>query len=241
MERTESVYILKDMELALLLSLSGMKELYGFKMNDVQNPDRTAVYQTLFELEKSGFLIFRGNGEMEISPETEAVLENIRNAGKILLYCSMEAKYPEQCIYLGDEAVFVCACTVPGGRYRIRRVLREELPEEICACGFWLEGFVDDQSLYKEERIENAGLEKKAEELFERAPSIWREETGCITDCLRVVSPDNRRCIRQYLLMKEGLNDYFAVTDKDGTTLYGYAGRKVVEALRKETEINLSK
>ena len=84
-------------------------------------------------------------------------------------------------------------------------------------------------------------MEKKAEELFERAPSIWREETGCITDCLRVVSPDNRRCIRQYLLMKEGLNDYFAVTDKDGTTLYGYAGRKVVEALRKETEINLSK
>ena len=59
MERTESVYILKDMELALLLSLSGMKELYGFKMNDVQNPDRTAIYQTLFELEKSGFLIFR--------------------------------------------------------------------------------------------------------------------------------------------------------------------------------------
>ena len=83
MERTESVYILKDMELALLLSLSGMKELYGFKMNDVQNPDRTAVYQTLFELEKSGFLIFRGNGEMEISPETEAVLENAREMKKL--------------------------------------------------------------------------------------------------------------------------------------------------------------
>lgn len=52
MDQNDKAYYLKDLELALFLALKGMKELYGFRMKNIQNPKLELIYQTIFELKK---------------------------------------------------------------------------------------------------------------------------------------------------------------------------------------------
>ena len=134
MEQSDKAYFLKNLELALLLSVKGMNELYGLKMSNMQNPGQALVYQALFELEKNHVISFHDKENIEISSELEQILENIKNAGKMLLYCNKTAEYPDQCIYLDDEAVFVSASGTSGNRYRIKSVPLERVSEEIYEC-----------------------------------------------------------------------------------------------------------
>lgn len=56
MDQNDKAYYLKDLELALFLALKGMKELYGFRMKNIQNPKLELIYQTIFELKKENLL-----------------------------------------------------------------------------------------------------------------------------------------------------------------------------------------
>ena len=57
-------------------------------------------------------------------------------------------------------------------------------------------------------------------------------EWGDITDCLKLISVKSRQCIRQYLLIKDGLNDYFSLTDKEGSHIFMYSRKKVIDTLK---------
>lgn len=235
MEQSDKAYFLKNLELALLLSVKGMKELYGLKMGNMQNPGQALVYQALFELEKNHLISFHDKENIEISPEMEQILENIKNTGKILLYYNKAAEYPDQCIYLDNSAVFVSSCGTLSNRYRIKGVPLESVPEEVCECGFHIKEMLDERTLFREEEIENAELAETIRLFFSKSPAALREEEwGCIKDCISVISLKNRQCVRQYLLMKDGLSDYFSVADEEKVHIFNYSKKKVIDILRKE-------
>lgn len=238
MDQNDKAYYLRDLELALLLSMKGMKELYGFRMKNIQNLELALIYQTIFELKKENLLSVQksqdhGKEQITIDPELDQILDAIKNAEKILLYFNRQSKYPDRCIYLGDRAVFISAYGITGNMNRIESISVSALPEAVCECGFCIEELLNDKSIYEEEEIEYPALQEIANVLFDHGSDTPDEkEWGSVTDCLKLVSVKSRKCIRQYLLIKEGLNDYFSVTDKEGSHTFLYSRKKVMDTLK---------
>lgn len=234
MDQNDKAYYLKDLELALLLSVKGMKELFGIKMNHIQSPDPSQIAQALFELEKKKFISIQKEKVM-IDKELDQVLEIICNAGKMLLYINRFSEYSDQCIYLSDRAAAVSSYGTAGGMKRIECVSLTHLPEKICEYGFSLEEMISDRSLFQEAEIENGRLEAQAAALFAKgAVMLQDDEWGTITNCLKLFSIRNRKCMKQYLLVRDRLDDYFTVTDENTSYVYAYSRKKVMDTLKNE-------
>lgn len=243
MDQNNKAYYLTDLELALFLSLKGMKELYGFRMKNIQNPEPQLIYQAIFELEKTKLLSIREAGEVRtydkvkivINPELDQILDSIKNAKKMLLYFNRQSEYPDRCIYLGDRAVFISAYGVTGNMNLIESVTISVLPETVCECGFCIEELLDDESIYREEELEYPELQEKADALFNKAFStLEKAEWGNVTNCLKLISVKSGKCIRQYLLVRDGLHDYFTATDQEGSHVFMYSRKKVMDMLKSD-------
>lgn len=234
MNQSDKAYYLKNLELALLLSIKGMKSLYGFKMEDIRQPAKAAIYQTLFELEKKELIEVGGDKAIRIYPELDQILEDIKNAERMLLYICRASEYPDLCIYLGNRAVLVSSYGTAGDINRIQSVPEDELADKICENGFSLEEIVSDESLFIEEPIEDPELEEKAVLLFpEDFAGLEDKAWGNIVSSLKMISLESREYQKQYLLMKGGLHDYFAVTDEK-TCIYPYSKKIILETLKKD-------
>ena len=238
MDQNDKAYYLKDLELALFLALKGMKELYGFRMKNIQNPKLELIYQSIFELKKENLLSVQKSQshkkeQFAIKPELDQILDTIKNAEKILMYFNRQSERPDRCIYLGDRAVLISAYGISGNMNRLESVSVSMLPDTICECGFCIEELLNDESIYKEEEIEHPALRKRVDALFDKEFGTLDDgEWGDITDCLKLISVKSRQCIRQYLLIKDGLNDYFSLTDKEGSHIFMYSRKKVIDTLK---------
>ncbi len=234
MVQSDKAYYLRNLELALLLSIKGMKELYGIRMDNVQNPDQSLIYQALFELEKKRFICI-DKGNVMIYPELDQMLDDIKNAERMLLYVNRCTEYPDQCIYLGINAVFISAYGTTGDMKRIESITLNLLPEKICEYGFHLEEMVGDQGLLKKAEIENLELKEQTEALFNREfNKLEEDEWGNITDSLKVLSLKNRKYVKQYLLIKDKIYDYFSITDEQLSHIYVYSRKKVIDVLKND-------
>lgn len=229
----DKAYYLKNIELALLLSIKGVKTLYGFKMNNIQNPDPKLIYQTLFELEKKNIVSFQDKENITIYSGLNQILDNIKNAEKMLLYIDIRAEHPDQCIYLGDRAVFISTYGAMQNMNRIESISIDSLAEVIYERGFCLEEILSDQILFNEKEIMNPDLTEKADVLFGKEfGGLEEDEWKIMTDCLRIYSLKDNKCIKQYLLIKDKLNDYFSVTDEKGSSIFAYSKKTLIDTLR---------
>lgn len=234
MGQNDKAYYLKNLELSLLLSVKGMKELYGIKMDNIQSADQSLIYQTLFELEKKKLISVNKENVM-IYKELDEILEDINSAEKMLLYTNRFSEFPDQCIYLAGRAVAVSAYGAVRGMNRIESISLSYLPEKICKCGFYIEELISDQSLFEKNEIDNPELKAWADTLFAKEPISFSEtEWGTITNCLKLFSLNNRKCIKQYLLVRDRLNDYFLVTDEQTSLIYSYSKKRVIDILEND-------
>lgn len=238
MNRQDKAYYLQNMELALLLSIKGMNAFYGFLMETIKKPEQAAVYRALFDLEKKEMILVDGNRKVRIVPELDQLLEEIKGAGRLLLYTDRLSEFPDQCIYLGnDGAVIVSAYGTTGMMNRLEMVCREALADKICENGFRLKEIINDESLPAGKRIEEQELEEMAERFFLNDTPYEAADWGKAVRRLKLIglknglkSGENQK---QYLLIRDRLNDYFAVTDET-TSIYPYSGKLIVETLKKD-------
>ena len=81
----------------------------------------------------------------------------------------------------------------------------------------------------------NPKLAEKADVLFcKELSGLEEDEWKIMTDCLRIFSLKDNKCVKQYLLIKDRLNDYFSVTDERGTRIFAYSKKKVIDTLRND-------
>lgn len=237
MVQDEKAYYFKDLELALLLSIRGMKELFGMKINNIQNLNQKLIYQTLFELEKKEFIAVQKE-HVTVDKKLNMILETISNAEKMFWYTNRFSKYPDQCIYLADRAVAVSVYGTIGGMYRIESILLSHLPEKICEYGFYIEEIVSNQSLLRETKVEEQELKMQAEILFwKEATALAENDWGRATNCLKLFSLKNRKCLKQYLTVKDKLKDYLTVTEKERTFVYIYSRQKVIDIIKNDLSV----
>ena len=232
MMNVDKAYYLKDLELAVLLSMKGMDELYGFRMKQVRHPKTEDVYETLFALSKRGLLTFREEEGNEsdrkriiIEPDLDAMLEIITEAENVLIYSSERRDHPSRCIYLGKCAVFVSGAD--GVINRVSACRMEALPEMICECGFWPDELAGGSDVAPGEPM-GGGCDGAGGIL----PDMIREDA--VTDRLKWVSVEDKQCVRQYLLIRDGLYDYCAVTDRDGRHIESCLSHRIPELLRRD-------
>lgn len=239
MNQSDKAYYLQNMELALLLSIKGLNTFYGFRMDSNKEPEQAAVYRTLFDLQKKELIAVGGHGKVRISPELDQLLQGMKEAERLLLFTDKFSEFPDQCIYLGDDgAVFVSAYGTTGKMNRLEMVSRETLAAKICEHGFCLKEILNDESLFAGKPVRDQKLEEMADLLFAKDFSALEEEKwGKAVRCLKLAilkrSKKNVEYRKQYLLIKDRLNDYFVVTDEK-TCIYPYSGKLIVETLKKD-------
>lgn len=230
----DRAYYLRNMELAVLLSVKGVDRLYGMWMEDIRDSDQALVYRTLFELEKKKIISVCGN-HLTIHPIISGMLEDMGNAGKALLHFGGTDRNCRQCIYLGSRAALLSRHGERGGMKRMQSIPLDMLAEKICEYGFYLKEMVSDESLFYDAELAKPELGERADGMFAKEPDEWERWEG-MRECLRMVLTENGKCIRQYLLIREKLNDYIAVTDENGSHVYAYSLKKTMEILKEEWE-----
>lgn len=234
MKQPDKAYYLKNLEFALLLSVKGVQRLYGFKMDDISTAEAPEVYEAIFGLGKKKLITIESKKDIKIEPALDEALDSIKNAERLLLYASIGSEHYGQCVYIGRKAVFVSSYGAEGGISHIEAKDIDALPQELCERGFYIEGLIDGMKA-QDEPIDDEALEKKADILFAQADCAFdKKEWEGVSDCLRVCSVNDGRCIRQYLLLKGRLDDYFITTDETGSMVFEYSRYKVLDTLSRE-------
>lgn len=233
--RQDKAYYLKSVELALLLSLKGVKELYGFRMEQADAPDTETVYRAVFALEQQRLITVDAAKRIVMAPDVDRLTDAIAGAEQMLLYTSRDPGRPQQCIYVGSGAVMVTPGGTHNDMHRIRQIPREELAGELWEQGFRIDELLSDECLYSAEELDLPEQAARAAHLLDEA-DVRMEDAAWdgITDCLRLYRLRDRTCIRQYVLMRDTLRDYFAAADREGSRIYPYSRRIVVDTLQKE-------
>jgi hypothetical protein len=231
MSNNGEIYYFKTSELALLLVAGGVKSLYGIKM-DIDNLDKKAVYEAMFGLQKKGMLC--GDGQkLSMSDSMSKVIGSIKDSGVMLMYLNRTPEKPQRFVYMGNMYVIISPYGLSGDIYQLEIADGLELEDKISGEWFVLEQALNDEMLYDENPVVDMDIEENAEKLLQSDINVISgEQWGTAVCCMRLVTSDGQQCIKQYLLMQKGLNDYIAVSGMDGTKVYAYSVRKLLEILK---------
>ena len=82
-DRIEKAYYLKQEELAVLLALQGVQQLYGFRMDMAGNMNKEELHKILFEMARKNLLSVTGRC-IEMDTDLSAVLKDLVQAETVL-------------------------------------------------------------------------------------------------------------------------------------------------------------
>ena len=230
MGRINKTYIFNRMELAILFSLKGMKELYGFDLNVSGTVDKGRVNQSLFELSRKSVIVC-DNKIVKIQEDIDNLLNVIMSAKKIVFFADKMKEKPEQSFYIGEQIVNVCIFGQTGENVRVELISEEELPEKLVQKGFYLEQIIEnDFGYFKDEIISDSELMDIVERGFRSDKNqVWDQSE--IKACLIIMSIFTRKKEEQILLFSRNMEDYIAISDMCGHRIYEYSQQKLFQVI----------
>jgi hypothetical protein len=234
MSNNGKIYYFKVSELVVLLAAGGVASLYGLKM-DIGSLDRKAIYETMFALQRKEILWGDGE-EMSMAEDVSELIDNIKNSKLILMYVSRTTDYPQRFVYIGNKAVIVAPHGTSGDVLELEITEVSGLVDKICTEWFVLEQVISDDTLYSREAVCGAAqIEENAKRLLHKDINvISTQQWEYALHCIRFINVNNHQCVRQYLLLEKGLNDYIAVSSPKGTDIYAYSVRKMSDILNED-------
>lgn len=228
-ERVEKAYYLKEEELAVLLAITGVRQLYGFQMEDSVDIGGEKLRRTLFEMAKKGILSSE-EGKLRIHAEIEAVLKELAGADNVLLLSGGE-EYPENCIYIARNTVFVQLLGQSGRRYRLELVTREKTAERIQEYGWKVPGLIENTRIYPEDEALCQKLRERARILYDMDRESLLQQGKEVRSVLIQYSVDRHRKLQQLLLIRGELEDYIVVSSEQQDVIWLYSDAKSKELL----------
>lgn len=221
-------YYLKVNELKILLALKGMKELFGFTLSG-EEMNREQVNRALFEMHKKDLVASDGT-RLKLIPEMDDILQQICNAGKILLFSEQEGKYPQQCIYLAESAVSLQIVGENRENVRLEKISKENLPEWLTLAGGQLEQLVGDESLYCAKPVEETRWQLLGKQLFEEDMSAVFEHDP-VKACFDLLSVVTKKRVERIFLVRDNVQDYIVTGNGLQSSVYEYSKKKLVQEL----------
>lgn len=227
-DRIEKAYCLKEEELAVLLSIKSVRQLYGFRMEIGADMSREQLHRILFELARKKILSLSGN-QIQIHDGVEAVLDDMMKAENVLILTG-RAEYPECCIYVGKNLVFVHLLGQSGKIYRIVSAEREEACLKMREYGWMVPGVIDKPKACWEDTQNHQQMQELARMLYAQGKEriLQEEEVAC---CLMQYSLLQTKKIRQLLIVNGVLEDYLVLSDEEQDLVYLYSDEKSEELL----------
>ncbi len=230
-DRIEKAYYLKQEELAVLLTMNGVRQLYGFRMDTDVDMDREKLNKILFEMNRKNILSVSEN-HIRMDEDLSAVLKDLAQAETVLILTGTE-EYPECCIYAGQNLIFVHLLGHSGQIYRIEPVEKKEACSKMREYGFLVPGVLEKRQAYLgdgEAQEEHLQIKELARKLYgqEKDNIMRQEEVRC---CLAQYSVLQTKKVRQLLIINGGLEDYLACSDKAKDLVYVYSDEKANELL----------
>lgn len=227
-DRIEKAYCLKEEELAVLLTIKGVRQLYGFRMDIGVDMSREHLHRILFELARKNIL-FVSEGQIQIDDGVEAVLNDMVKAESVLILTG-RAEYPECCVYVGNNLVFVHVLGQSGKIYRILSADRKEACLKMREYGWLVPGVIDKPQASWEDTGNHQQMQELARMLYaqEKERILQEERVGC---CLMQYSLLLAKKIRQLLIVNGVLEDYLVLSDEEQDTVYLYSDEKSEELL----------
>ena len=225
-DRIERAYYLRQEELAVLLSMKGMRQLFGFRMDVHGEMDQEALYRILFEMARQNMLSVCEN-RILIDECLSEILNDLVKAEYMWTLTAGE-EYPECCIYAGQKLVFVSLQGQDGQMYRAEAVDRKEAYLKMQEYGFFVPGVLDKNQTCPGKQEEYLQMQKLSGKLYEQEKEdiIRREKVSC---CLIQYSVIQKRKVRQLLIINGVLDDYLALSNGEQNQVYVYSDEKAEE------------
>ncbi len=227
-DRIEKAYYLKQEELAVLLALQGVQQLYGFRMDMAGNMNKEELHKILFEMARKNLLSVTGRC-IEMDTDLSAVLKDLVQAETVLHLTGTE-EYPECCVYIGVNLVFSQLLGQNGQICRLEPVNRQDAYLKMREYGFLAPGVLERTGIYAEEEKDCPQIQELAGKLYaqEKECVIQQKEIGC---CLTQYSAMEGRKGRQLLIVSGVLEDYLTLSSDGQNLVYVYSDEKARELL----------
>lgn len=225
-DRIEKAYCLKEEEIAVLLSLKGVRQLLGFQMGGSTDMNREELCRILFGMAKQNILSVSGN-QIQMEEDVDVLLKDMAEAESVLFLTGGE-EYPECCIYAGKNLIFVCPLGQNGKIYRLESVARQKAWQKMRECGWAVPGVLKKPQIDQKDEEEFHKIQELAKTLYSQKKEtiLQREEVKC---CLMQYAVPKVRKTRQLLIVSDVLDDYLIWSDEEQNSVYLYSDEKSQE------------
>lgn len=226
MKEIRKAYCISELELAVLLSIIGKKQLYGYKIQAIVNAGEVQITHALFSLVRKGIMVPNG-ADFAISEEYCELIQGIKRADRLVVTADREQKFPELYLYLSDKAVVLQSYGQAGMMLKLEIWEKGEIAEQLMQYGFRIESSLQDESLYYEESIE----QKEKASIFYSMNKTELLQSEAIRSVLLEMDIAQKKKIKQMLVLQNGLNDEIMIEDNEKMIRYFYSPKKTMEIL----------
>lgn len=230
-EQIAKAFFLQELELAVLFVMKGQNELFGLRLNQIENINEQMLYQTIFQLVKHGMLEKEEDG-FKIREDIDALLEDMILAKYFMVLSSQKENSPECYFYIGKRVVCIQSAGQQGEMFRIETMTVEQLTEYVINHGFRVEGIRKTGDLSKQEKIE------EIQDFPFSLQEYWLEEKDVILQNEHISSfvilydAASRKKQNQYCILSHQLDDYFIWCDESKEEIYPYCNQTIETILK---------
>lgn len=226
MNAIRKAYYLQEIELAVLLSAMGQRQIYGYKLQDLDNVDERRIKQTLFSMMRKEMLMPVEKG-LVIAEQYRELLQGIIDARKLLVSADSKQKFPELYLYMTDQVIAVQSSGQSGIMLKIEKWEKMQAIEQLMQCGFRVPSLLQEKTAYDEKAI---ALKSETSKLYALDKQQLLE---CPQIELVLLEMDivKQKKVSQILLIREGIDDQIMIADNKETIRYHYSEQKMWEIL----------
>ena len=227
MDGIDKAYYLHEEELAILLSLYGQQELYGYSLYSIDILKREDVYQALYKMKNKDILYISGEAMYAMEP-WESIIRQMIMARRLIVCADANKMHEELFLYISDRTVAVHTQGMNRGMLRIMMWANDTVAYHVIQHGVQLESFmernVEGMVLSVEERTK---LFKKAKNRFSR-PLIENLKEKDILFLLINYDVSAREKIGEITVMNQGIEDYLiSFGEMCESRIYPYSENKL--------------
>lgn len=231
MREIDKAYYIREAELAVMLSMAGQKEIYGYPLHNVHDIGEADIHQMLFDMAGRGMLDAK-DGKISISAEWQEIVDGIANAGALIVSTSTAGDIEQLFAYISDFAAVIRAQWQGNSVIRVEIWKNEDMPDMIMRHGLKpdsvLCGMVQTKKAKASDSIKI--VEKKSDSLFRKPlDEVLREKSVLsVASCHDI---KERKKQEQIIVCRQRLENYISVSNEEGSSAELYSDEKALELI----------
>lgn len=208
--------------MAVLLSLCGEKEMYGYPLRRIVGMKQEDVYQYLHGMVKREILAV-ADDSMHIKEPWRTIVQKIIEAEKLIVCEDSQGRYEERFLYISDCTIVVFAQGISGEILQIELLDNETVAAYILEHGMriasFLKGDGEEVELQPDESTE---LLFWAKRVFSQALSATLKDSSVLST-IAYFNKSKREKQKQIAIVHQVIEDYVIEISQEESNLFRYS------------------